>query len=416
MSTTKQETKIQNTSDAAYRVQGKQPDTQPQMQPQSQFATGDLIPIAAPFFAGNERAYVLDCMDSGWISSGGKYVELFENRFAEFCQVRHAVACCNGTGALHLALLALGVTHDDEVIVPTLTFVATANAVTYCGARPVFADVERETWNLDVMQLESLITKRTKGIIAVHLFGLPADMDAIRKVAAHHNLFVLEDAAEAHGALYKGRPVGGLGDIATFSFYGNKILSTGEGGMVVTDDDALAAQARLLRGQGMDAMRRYWFPVIGYNYRMSNLPAAIGLAQLERADWHIARRHEIAAWYREEFADMRGITFQFAPEWARQAEWLITILLEERYAFARDALMAELYSRGIETRPLFYPMHTLPPYIDGAASPVSLPIAEGLAPRGLCLPTWAGLTRSDVHTVCSNLRECIESISVECSA
>ncbi len=367
-----------------------------------------FIPISAPVFAGNERAYVLDCMDSGWISSSGKYVELFENRFAEFCQVRHAVACCNGTVALHLAVLALGITHDDEVIVPTLTFVATANAVTYCGARPVFVDVEPKTWNLDVAQLESRITQRTKGIIAVHLYGLPADMDAIRNVAARHNLFVLEDAAEAHGALYRERPVGGLGDIGIFSFYGNKILATGEGGMVVTDDDALAAHARLLRGQGMDATRRYWFPVIGYNYRMMNLPAAIGLAQLERADWHIMRRQEVAAWYSEELDDMRGITRQFTPDWGRHAHWLVAVLLDEGRALMRDDLIAKLYSRGIETRPLFYPVHTLPPYIASSASPVNLPTAESIAPRGLCLPTSAGLTRSDVRAVCRNLRECME--------
>ena len=254
-----------------------------------------LIPVAAPVFAGREREYVADCMESGWISSAGKYVELFEAEFAKFCGVRHAVSCCNGTAALHLALAALGVGPGDEVIVPTLTFVATANAVTYCGARPVFADSEAETWNLDPAHVASKITPRTKGIVAVHLYGNPAEMDALRALAHRHGLFLLEDAAEAHGALYRDAHAGSLGDIAAFSFYGNKIIATGEGGMVTTDDDALAARVRLLRGQGMDAERRYWFPVVGYNYRMMNLPAAIGLAQLERAEWHTGRRREIAA-------------------------------------------------------------------------------------------------------------------------
>ncbi len=402
MPSTKREATIPNYNDGTQRAQDTRLDTQP---------ARELIPIAAPVFAGNEREYVLDCMDSGWISSGGKYVGLFENKFAEFCHVRHAVACCNGTIALHLALLALGVTHEDEVIVPTLTFVATANAVTYCGARPVFADVEQKTWNLDATQLESLITKRTKGIIAVHLYGLPADMDAIRAIAARHNLFVVEDAAEAHGALYKGQPVGSLSDIATFSFYGNKILSTGEGGMVTTDNEELAKRARLLHAQGMDATRRYWFPVIGYNYRMMNLPAAIGLAQLERADWHIARRHEVAAWYMEELADIRGISWQLPRDWARHAQWLVAILLDDKLPISRDDLIDELYARGIETRPLFYPLHTLPPYQASASSPINLPVAERLATRGLCLPTWAGLTQSDVQRVCRNLRECIENFT-----
>ncbi|MGB8511125.1 MAG: DegT/DnrJ/EryC1/StrS family aminotransferase, partial [Pyrinomonadaceae bacterium] len=237
----------------------------PERTGQGSAAGRPFIPVAAPVLAGREKEYVADCMESGWISSSGKYVELFEAAFAKFCGVRHAVACCNGTVALHLALVALGVAPNDEVIVPTLTFVATANAVTYCGARPVFVDSEPETWNLDPAQVEAKITSRTKGIIAVHLYGQPAEMDALRAVARRHGLFLLEDAAEAHGALYKGRPAGSLGDVAAFSFYGNKIIATGEGGMVTTDDDALAARVRLLRGQGMDTERRYWFPVVGYN-------------------------------------------------------------------------------------------------------------------------------------------------------
>jgi perosamine synthetase len=362
-----------------------------------------FIPVAAPVLAGREKEYVADCMESGWISSSGKYVDLFESAFAEFCGVRHAVACCNGTVALHLALVALGVGPGDEVIVPTLTFVATANAVTYCGARPVFVDSEPGTWNLDPAQVESKITPRTKGIVAVHLYGHPAEMDALRPIARRRGLFLLEDAAEAHGALYKRRRAGSLGDVAAFSFYGNKIIATGEGGMVVTDDDALAARVRLLRGQGMDSERRYWFPVVGYNYRMMNIPAAIGLAQLERAGWHTGRRREVAATYTHLLRDVTQLSWQAEREWAQHAYWMFTVILDDETETGRDRLMARLREDGIETRPVFYPVHLLPPYRE-AARGEEFPVAERLARRGISLPTWAGLSLDDLAYVCERLR------------
>jgi perosamine synthetase len=367
-------------------------------------ATGKpFIPVAAPVLAGREKEYVADCMESGWISSSGKYVELFEAAFAEFCGVRHAITCCNGTAALHLALVALGVGQGDEVIVPTLTFVATANAVTYCGARPIFVDSEPETWNLDPAQVEAKITSRTKGIIPVHLYGHPAEMDALRRIARRHGLFLLEDAAEAHGALYKGRCAGSLGDVAAFSFYGNKIIATGEGGMVVTNDDALAARVRLLRGQGMDAEMRYWFPVVGYNYRMMNIPAAIGLAQLERADWHIERRREVAAAYLQLLQSVPSLRRQAEHAWARHAYWMFTVILGDEIAAGRDEVMKRLGEWGIETRPVFYPLHTLPPYRE-AARGGEFPVAEELAWRGISLPTWAGLSRENIDYICGSLR------------
>ncbi|HEX5576551.1 MAG TPA: DegT/DnrJ/EryC1/StrS aminotransferase family protein, partial [Gemmatimonadales bacterium] len=233
--------------------------------------TSRFIPVAAPMLVGNEKAYVLDCLDSSWISSAGQYVSRFEAAFADFCGVKHAVACCNGTAALHVALSALGVGPGDEVIVPTLTFVATANAVIQCGARPVFVDSEPETWNIDPALIEAKITPRTKGIIVVHLYGHPAEMESIVSTARRHGLFVVEDAAEAHGAEHNGRRVGSLGDVGIFSFFGNKIITTGEGGMVTTSDDTLAARVRQLKAQGIDPNRRYWYPVIGYNYRMTNV-------------------------------------------------------------------------------------------------------------------------------------------------
>jgi len=364
-----------------------------------------FIPVAAPMLIGNEKAYVMDCLKSTWISSSGKYIERFEAAFADFCEVKYAISCCNGTVALHLALMALDVGPGDEVIVPTLTFVATANAVTYCGARPIFVDSEPETWNLNPALLEEKITPLTKGIIVVHLYGHPVDMEPVLDIAQRHGLFVIEDAAEAHGAEYKGQRVGSIGNIGTFSFYGNKIITTGEGGMVVTNDDALAKKVRQLKGQGMDPNRRYWFPMIGYNYRMTNIAAAIGLAQLEKAEWHIQCRLEIAAWYREQLRDTPGVVWQFEKEWARHVHWMFTIVLDDDL-LSRDEVMAHLQERGIESRPVFYPMHTLPPYRNSSHRD-SFPIAERIARRGISLPTWAGLTCEDVRYVCDSLLECL---------
>ena len=368
-----------------------------------------FIPVAAPDLNGNEKAYVLECLESTWISSSGKYLDRFEASFAEFCGVRHAVACSNGTTALHLALAALGVGPGDEVIVPTLTFVATANTVTYCGARPVFVDAEPDTWTIDPAAIEAKITPRTKGIIVVHLFGHPADMDPINAIARRHGLFVMEDAAQAHGAEGRGRRAGSLGDIATFSFFGNKIVTTGEGGMVVTDDDATAGRMRLLRTHGMDPTRRYWHPVIGYNYRMTNIAAAIGLAQLERVHWQLERRQELAAWYREELGSVGVLTCQAEKAWARHVWWMFSVLVSEGTA-DRDGVIDAMRRRGIETRPIVHPLHTLPPYLDANVGQ-PFPVAEATARCGINLPTWAGLTRDQVRFVCDALLECVAAVN-----
>jgi perosamine synthetase len=361
---------------------------------------------------GNEKRYVMDCLDSSWISSIGKYVENFEEGFADYCGVKHGISCCNGTAALHLALMAFDVGPGDEVIVPTLTFVATANAVAYCGATPVFADSEFETWNIDVAAIERLITPRTRGIIAVHLYGHPADMDGIMNVARRHGLFVIEDAAEAHGARYRDRPVGSLADVATFSFYGNKIITCGEGGMVVTDNEERAARMRILRGQGMDPQRRYWHPTIGYNYRMTNVAAAIGLAQLERIGWHTERRLQVVAWYKARLADIEGIRMQVELPWAHHSYWMFTLLLEDATEAERDLLMKLLAERGIETRPVFFPMHHMPPYADESEEELC-PVAAGISRQGLNLPTWAGLTEDDIDFICASLRASLQRLTGE---
>jgi perosamine synthetase len=362
------------------------------------------IPVAAPALVGREREYVLDCIDSTWISSSGRYLDRFEAAFAEFCGVRHAVSCCNGTVAVHLALLAHGVGPGDEVIVPTLTYVASANPVVYCGGKPVFVDAEPRTWNMDPDRIAEAITERTRGIVVVHLYGHPVDMDPILEFAERHGLWVIEDAAEAHGATYRGRTVGSMGSLATFSFYGNKIITTGEGGMVVCDDDRLAKRVRQLHGQGQDPERRYWFPMVGFNYRMTNIEAAIGLAQLERLDWHLARRREIASWYREELAGEEGIELSPEEPWARSAFWIMCAVLDKDRFGQRDEAMRVLDEAGIETRPFFYPMHTLPMYEQDNEGK-EFPVADDLASRGLNLPSSATLAREDVARVCAALRD-----------
>lgn len=360
------------------------------------------IPVSSPALIGREKEYVLDCIESSWISSSGKYIGLFESAFAEYLGARHAVAVSNGTVALHLALLALGVGPGDEVIVPTLTYVATANAVKYTGATPVLAESEPGTGNIDPSGIEKLITAKTRAIIPVPLYGHPCDMDPILELARKHGLRVIEDAAEALGASYKGRPCGRLADLATFSFYGNKTITTGEGGMVVTDDSALADRVRLLKGQGMDPSRRYWFPVVGYNYRMTNIQAAIGLAQLEKIDEHVGRRKEIAKWYERALAGIKGIKAPLVKSYAEHSYWMYTVLVGEEYGMNRDELMAYLAGEGIETRPAFYPMHVMPVYREEGSR---FRAAEDFASRGMNLPTFHSLTLADVERIAGLIRK-----------
>ena len=349
----------------------------------------------------------MDCLQSTWISSAGKYLDRFEEAFAKVAGTKHAITCSNGTVALHLALLALGVKPGDEVIVPTLTFVACPNSVTYCGARPVLVDVDPGIWSIDASKIEAQITAKTRGIIAVHLRGHPADMDAIMEIARRRGLFVIEDAAQAHGAQVRGKPVGSIGDIGTFSFFGNKIMTTGEGGMITTNDDGAAERIRLLKNQGMTAERRYWHPVVGYNYRLTNVQAAIGLAQVERLPEAVLRHQQVAAWYQEELTGLQGLSWQQHREWARHIWWQFVVVIDEKFAADRDAVLEKLQRSGIDARRLYYPMHQVPIYKDNAGNR-EYPVADYLAARGVCLPTWSGLKREDVHYVCEQLRKCAD--------
>jgi perosamine synthetase len=355
-----------------------------------------MIPVAAPVLGDKEMEYVADCIRSGWVSSLGEYVRRFEQQFAAYCGVRHGVATHNGTVALHLVLAALGIGPGDEVIVPSLTFVATGNAVAYTGARPVFVDSEPRTWNIDPQAAARAITPRTRALVAVHLYGHPADMDPLRELASEHSLVLIEDAAEAHGARYKGRSTGSLGDVAVFSFYGNKIITTGEGGMILSDDAALVERCYYLENQAKARENPYWHAEIGYNYRMTNIQAALGVAQLERIDEFIATRVRNARHYNQRLAGVPGITRPPDADWAENVYWMYTVLVEDDYGLVRDVLMARLRDRGIETRPVFYPLHRLPMYDRGQC----LPVSEEIACRGVNLPSGSALSIAEVDVVC----------------
>jgi perosamine synthetase len=365
------------------------------------------IPVAAPDLSGNEEKYVVDAIRSSWISSTGPYIDRFERQFADLCGTRAAIGVCNGTVALHLALLALDVRPGDEVLVPSLTYIATANACRYVGAEPVFVDVDPETWCIDPKLLEASITRRTKGIIPVHLYGHPADMDAINHVAAVHGLWVVEDAAEAHLAKYKGRTTGSLAPVATFSFYGNKIFTSGEGGALTLSDTQLELRTRTLRGQGVDPNRRYFFPVTGYNFRITNVAAAMLCAQIERRDQIIARRRQIFAAYRQALEGIGGIGFQPIARWAEPAPWLFCITVDEEYGRSREELMALLAEQGIDTRPFFLSLHKLPPFREESRRRgESLPVTDRLSDSGINLPTYSTLSDADIQRIATLIRKC----------
>jgi perosamine synthetase len=362
-----------------------------------------IVPIAEPVIGKRELDYVTDALRSGWVSSKGPYVEMFEAAVANGCGAIHAVAVSSGTTGLHLAFAALGIGRGDEVIVPTFSFVAVASTVKHVGATPVFADSDPEHWCIDPDDVERRITPRTRAIMPVHLYGHPVDMDAINRIARRHGLWVVENAAEAMGATYKGRPVGTLGDVGIFSFYGNKLITSGEGGMVVTNDHDLGERLRMLRDHGMDPTRPYWHPVVGYNFRLTNLQAAVGLAQHEQIQTFLRRKQEIAARYCTELGSVLGIAFQPTAAWATHSSWLFAIMVGDAYGLSRDQLQQALRDRGIDTRRAAYQIHTMPPYRSGDRG--RYPVAERLSAQGLHLPSGSGLTLSDQTYVIDSIRQ-----------
>jgi perosamine synthetase len=363
------------------------------------------IPVYRPSLTSRERDNVIECLESSWISSKGRFISEFETRFARYVGVRHALGVCNGTVAVHLTLLALGIKPGDEVIVPTLTYIASVNPVLYVGATPVFADSHRTTWQIDPDDIRRRITPRTKAIIVTHLYGLPADMPAIMEIAREHNLRVVEDSAEAVGSRIDGRHVGAFGDIASFSFFGNKTITTGEGGMVATNDAALADLVDRYKGQGLARNRVYWHDLVGYNYRMTNICAAIGCAQLERVEELIARKRALARRYDDGLADAPVEIHKSHDPRFEHSYWMYSVLTPEG---TRDEVMAGLAKDGIETRPVFFPIHTMPMH---APARESFPVAEEISRRGINLPSWPDLPESDQQWVISRLRYHLERLS-----
>lgn len=363
--------------------------------------TPGFIPVAEPVLGQRELELVTDCVKSGWISSLGKYIPQFEKEFAAFCGAEHGVATSNGTTALHLALAVLGIGPGDEVLVPDMTFIATANVVSYTGATPVLVDSEPVTWTMDVKDMERRITPRTKAIIPVHLYGHPCDMDPLLAVARKRGIIVIEDAAEAHGALYKGKRVGGLADMACFSFYANKIITTGEGGIVLTNNKAWADACLSLRDHGMAKDRRYYHPVIGYNYRMTNLQAAVGVAQMERIGEFIERKRALAAQYNKRLKGVPGITLPPEADWAYNVYWMYSILVDEKaYGISAAELIALLRTHNIDSRPFFVPIHDNPPH----ARPDTFPVSTRLGRQGINLPSAPTLSDESVDRICDCIR------------
>lgn len=369
-----------------------------------------FLPVCEPTLTGNEQAYVLDAVSTGWISSAGKYVTEFERSFARYCDVPYAVGVCNGTVALHLALVSLGVGPGDEVIIPDFTMIATAFAVCYTGAMPVFVDADPETWNIDVRLIEEKITPRTKVILPVHVMGLLCDMNAINRIAKKHNLAILEDAAEAHGAEFNGKRAGSFGAISAFSFFANKNLTTGEGGMIVTADAELFDRCRYHKNLcfPLTGGREYLHNDIGFNYRLSNLHAAVGLAQVERADELQAMRRKNHALYAQMLSAVSGITFQDDDdEDYLHSHWMNAILVDEaRYGMSRDALMAHLKSHNIDSRKLFTGMHRQPALQKyGCRVSDEFPVSDHLSKSGLYLPSSSHLTTDQIERICNVIQQ-----------
>lgn len=364
-----------------------------------------FIPVCEPMLAGNELKYVTEAVSTGWISSSGKYVTEFENQFAEYCGCKYGIAVCNGTIALHLALIGLGIGKGDEVIVPTFTMIASAFAVCYTGAKPVFVDADKDTWNIDVKKIEEKITSKTKAIMPVHIFGKMCDMDAIHALAKKYNLYVLEDAAEAHGASYHGVKAGASSDIAAFSFFANKNITTGEGGMVVTNNKEFYDRARYFKNVcfPLDGPRNYQHEDIGYNYRMSNVVAAIGLAQVEKADDYKEMRIRNHQLYKKYLSDVPGILFQSESDKdCIDVCWMNTIVIDPaKYGHHKDELIAHLKENEIDTRLLFTGMHKQKAMMDyGCDCSGEYPVCEWLTENGFYLPSSSSLTEEQIKFIC----------------
>lgn len=389
---------ISNTMPAINRIPVREEDDSPR-----------IIPVCEPMLVGNEKKYVNECLDTNWISSAGRFINEFEDAFSSACDAQYGVACANGTVALHLALAALDIGPGDEVIIPTFTMIATINAVTYTGATPVLVDSEPGTWNMDINQVADKITDKTKVIVPVHTYGHPVDMDPLMALAEKHGIWVVEDAAEAHGAEYKGRRAGGLGHAAGFSFYANKNITTGEGGMITTNDEALAKLVRNLRDHAFSPERHFWHKYLGFNYRMTNLQAAVGLAQTEKLDELVDKRRANARLYNQLLADIPGLILPPEAKNCKNVYWMYAVMVADEFGLTRDQMRHFLAHEGIETRTFFIPLHFQPIYYE-AFKGQRFPVAEELCKRGFYYPSASSLTEREIRYIADATRRAYESI------
>lgn len=369
------------------------------------------LSVSEPSLGGNEKKYVMDCIDSGWISSQGDYIDKFQQAFSQYIGVGNALCTSSGTTALHLALKALEIGEGDEVLVPNITFGACANAVIHAGAKPVFVDIDQDTWTISIAKIEDAISEKTKAIMPVHLYGHPCEMEQISNIAKKYSLKIIEDCAQALGAEYKGRRVGTFGDVACFSFFANKVITTGEGGMVVTRDKQLFNRMALLRDHGMSKDRRYWHVEAGFNYRMTNLQAAVGLAQLERIDSFLNLRAQVTAIYDERLGAIEGLFLPPNAKWAKNIHWLYCIEIEEEMlGMSRGKLAEMLKEEGYETRNIFPPLHIQPAFGSGELG--EFPVSERLSERVLCLPTSNAITLEHTKSVCSAIEKIVDNVRI----
>jgi perosamine synthetase len=370
-----------------------------------------MIPVNKPLFIGNEKDYLIKCIETGWISSDGPYVQEFEQRFAKYLGVKHAVAVVNGTVAIELALAALPLKEGDEVILPSHTIVSCPMGIIRRGLKPVLVDADPETWGIDVSQIEKKITSRTRAIMPVHMFGHSCDMDPIMDLAKRHNLFVIEDAAEVHGATYKGKYCGTIGHVATFSFYANKIITTGEGGMVVTNSDDVAEKARYFRNLCFQPQQRFLHEDLGYNFRMTNLQAAIGVAQVEKFDELLEIKKKQGELYTALFKDVRQVSLQKVKPWANHVYWVFGLLLDKNTKYSAADLAKKLLEKGVQTRPFFWSLHEQPVFHKmGLFKNEHYPVTENLARKGLYVPSGMALTSDEQNQVARIFKEALNEM------
>ncbi len=365
-----------------------------------------MIPVSEPLLNGNEKKYVMECLETGWISSEGPMIKKFEAAFSAYCNRKHGIAVCNGTAALEVALYAAGISEGDEVILPSFTIISCVLAILRLGAIPVLVDIEPDTWNMNTSQIEAKITKKTKAIMPVHIYGHPVDMEPIWEIAKKYKLLIVEDAAEVHGAEYKGRKCGNLGDVASFSFYANKIIATGEGGMVVVDDDKMAERARSYRNLCFLERERFLHEELGYNFRMTNIQAAIGVAQMENIEERVAFKRHIGEYYREKLSKIPGIQTQIEKPWAKTVYWMYAIQLSPSLGITAKEAMQKLKELGIGTRPFFKGLHSQPVLNRrGLFIGESYPVTDEAYKYGFYLPSGMTLTHQQIDTVCNALQQ-----------